>query len=59
MRATYQAPSLQLIGPVSDLTLRPHHHHHGPSCSPSHPCEKTSNPISDGVDFQHNPVNLS
>lgn len=56
MPHSYQAPSLRAIGSVAELTLRPHTH---PSCTPSHPCEKNNSKISDGVDFQGQPLNFS
>lgn len=49
----YEAPMLQLLGSVAEFTLSPR------TCSPSNPCEKNYNPISDGFTFQNQKINYS
>jgi len=48
---SYEAPVLQAMGTVSELTQFHHHHHQ--------PIEKNYNPVSDGFEFQHESINFS
>lgn len=47
----YEAPTLTLVGSVTELT-QAHHHHHPP-------VEKNYASSSDGYDYQDRPINFS